>query len=1037
MGEEHRTNTLHYGHLGSATYLPDAQVWEFSRKVEKEPSLTFYGHVKTPLAVLDDPNGGRSKIENGTPLDNKKEDVLLKARPELAPGLGLLGRYEVSSRAITAAVTKFDPQISNRLALGNAVDLDHHGSGDFTIPLAVLSYGDSATSIQLVELEDEQVIWPPEGGAVANVPTLRDRGKALWIGNAGPVQQICFAEVVDEKSTWLAVRFPLVTAVFRPQYRKLPISSRYDDAQFMREGGEDTLLDANPLLEISVALTGGSPHADVAFNPWYQQQMAIVDCRGSWSVWDIGKQHRNLQWHADRGPSGTLDSKEPQLYTDEHERDHYDGWAAIAWVGDVHRLLICDRRNIALYRTDTEPIQRHPVDLDIQRESEWILDVKRSQTDLSSIFVLTTTRVFWLHVNSDSFSSSQNEQSQEVSVMLSWRHFRDMEDTSLRLAPMLVQNEFSLVLYSRLNTMAQVFRFAFSPEDPSVAVSVTDPYLLPLPATTSGGDNAIKLPCGPYFSSIGFQQVADSAVIDPMNENKSLRLVKFIGQRTDLSIIESLYVARTEGGEETYEPFSSNSPRRNIERSARRIDDDFIVDDLGEPMRPFSAVRSGNNDSGVGPEQPLQVGQQGEDWVDLYSSVAAAGYIGSKGRPQRDEKKNQTFDSWIQHLYDNFGELAMTDSASSNSRTMLDILGSAPPLDDIDQNTRDFEEFLRTLQDSIQDILPDHQLAYLPMPYPSSTSSNLQTPSSTNRPNHPNITRLYDSLVRDWLFPLPGDVPNKIRMIKEKIIRNILMELILSRITLTRNDIPEQPTTTAAATITTSDSQGPFTQEDTYPSLPSSPPPPSSQLPSQPHNLLSLYTPLPTLPTLPTPSRLVATTLSHWSLSTDPSTYDYLATTQSLAEEEELESGSQSAARRRKRREARRRSRQLAMAEPPGGSLEITERAQGPTTPVVASSSQVPVVRTQSQSQSQRESGFGAGVGVEFGAGAGAGASGLRFGTQVVQSSQVTEEEMPMTQIERGAFGGRSAVGMGMGVGKKKGLGVGGKGGKKKRAAGF
>ncbi|KAK2805951.1 hypothetical protein FQN50_005966 [Emmonsiellopsis sp. PD_5] len=586
--------------------------------------------------------------------------------------------------------------------------------------------------------------------------------------------------------------------------------------------------------------------------------------------------------------------------------------------------------------------------------------------------------------------------------------------------------------------MAQVFRFAFSPEDPSVAVSVTDPYLLPLPATNSEDDKAIKLPCGPYFSSIAFQQVADSAVIDPMNENKSLRLVKFIGHHTNLSIIESLYVARTEGGEETYEPFSSNSPPRKVERSARRIDDDFIVDDLGEPTQPFSTIKGGNNDSEVVPQQPLQVGQQGEDWVDLYSSVAAAvtGYIGSKARLPRDEKKNQTFASWILHLYDNFGELAMASSESSNSRTMLDILGSAPPLDDIDQNTRDFEEFLRTLEDSIQDILPEHQLAYLPMPYPSSlSSSNFPTPSSTSRPNHPNITRLYDSLVRDWLFPLPGDVPNKIRMTKEKIIRNILMELILSRITITRKDIPEQPTTTAAATtVTTSQSQTPFTQEDTYTytSLPSSPPPPppSSQPPSQPHNPLSLYTPLPTPPSLPAPSRLITTTLSHWKPSTDPSTYDYLATTHSLAEGEELESGSQSAARRRKRREARRRSRQMGMAEH-GGSLEIMERTtQGPMTPVVvASSSQVPVVR--SQSQSQRESGFG--VGVEFGTGAGA--SGLRFGTQVVQSSQVKEEELPMTQIERGAFGGRSAVGMG----KKKGLGggVGGKGGKKKRAAGF
>ncbi|OJD26583.1 hypothetical protein ACJ73_02039 [Blastomyces percursus] len=440
MGDS-RTNTLQYGHLGTATYLPDVQVWEFSRKIDREPSLVFYGHVKCAFPAPETP-GARIKLRNDRLLTDKDEDGLLKVRPELAPGLGLLRRHEALSRAITAAVAKFDPQVSNLLAVGNAVNLDRRGGrGDSTVPIAVLVCGDSAASIQLVELDDEGITWPPDSDGLVKVPTLQSREKALWMGTAGPVQQIRFAETVDEKSTWLAMRFLRSTIVFRPQQNKLPLSIHYDDMDFIRKNLEDTRLDANPVLEIPISSTGGVPHADITFNPWYQQQIAVVDRLGNWTVWDIGKQRQSTYWHADRGPSGTLDLEKARYHDERTQRDHYDGWAAISWVGNVHKLLVCDRRNIVLYRIDTDPIQHYAVDVNTQQESEWILDIKRSQLNLSSVFVLTTTQILWLHVNSDDFPSpSQRGDGQEITVLLSWRHFRDPEDTSLQLAPVLVQN---------------------------------------------------------------------------------------------------------------------------------------------------------------------------------------------------------------------------------------------------------------------------------------------------------------------------------------------------------------------------------------------------------------------------------------------------------------------------------------------------------------------------------------------------------------------------------------------------------------------
>ncbi|ODH49673.1 hypothetical protein GX48_04197 [Paracoccidioides brasiliensis] len=1050
MGD-HRTNTLHYGQLGTATYLPDLQIWEFSRKIEREPALFFYGHFKCSLPAS---SAWRNIHESSTPLTSKREEALLKVRPELAPGLGLLSRYEASSRAITVAATKFDPNVSSLLAVGTAVNFNYRSCGRSAIPIAVLAGGDSATSIQLVELDEESVPWPPDGDRLCHVPTLRSRGKALWMATAGPVQQICFAETLDEKSTWLAVRFLQATIVFRPQYNKLPLSAHYDEMDFVRGGQEDTHLDANPILHVSISLTGGLPHADVTFNPWYPQQIAIVDRQGNWSVWDIGKPRQSTIWRADRGPSGSLGLEGTSQKDELAQRDHYDGWAAVSWVGDVHKLLVCDRRTIALFRTDTDPVQRYPVDVGIERESEWILDIRRSQSNLASIFVLTTTQVIWLHVNSEGFSSSGCEkENQEISVLLSWRHFRDPEDTSLRLVPLLVHNDFSLVLTSRLNSMAQVFRFSFSPDDPSIPVSVADPFLLPLP-TSSSGDGKIpkQLSDSSYFLSMIFQQVTDSNIMDPINDNKTLKLVKFIAQRANMEVIESLYVARIDSEEGAYEPYSFTPQRRKSVRSEKWVDDDdFIVDDLNElVLLPSFQRKNWDEKNKILPDQPLRAFPYSENWTGLYelASATVTCLKGSRGglASNRTEKKGKSFDSWLENLSDHMGDWAVRDSESSpNSRTLLEILPSPPPLDDIERNTNVFDQILRTFSDSAQTLLPGYQITSVPMPYSPSACVSVSDSNSAHE-TPASVTKLYDSLVHDWLFPLPGDVPNKIRMAKEKMIRNIVMQLILSRIIITRRPDVELPVShhisesedlhsylpsSAPAsieplpqsknpTLTVTSSTG-QTGLDTDSVLPTSsqaattatttttdttPTPGTSAQPQTPYSTLRLYTAL-KLQQPPTLPRRITSTLSHWKLGTDPSTYNWRAAVHRLREEE-IETESQSASRRRKRRERHRLQKQQSQSQQ---SLGVNADSYAASS--LVSGSQVPVVRMSGR-QSQR-----VGQSQESGSLLG---SGMGIGAPAVLSSQGIEEvDVPMTQVEKGLFGGRN-------MGRKK---------KKKRAAGF
>ncbi|KAG5292773.1 RNA polymerase I-specific transcription-initiation factor [Histoplasma ohiense] len=829
---------------------------------------------------------------------------------------------------------------------------------------------------------------------------------------------------------------------------------------FMRENLADTRLDANPIISISVSATGGVPHAGITFNPWYQQQIAIVDRLGNWTVWDIGKQRHSTYWCADRGQSGRLYPEETPHSDESFQRDHFDGWAAILWVGNVHKLLVCDRRNIALYRIDTDPVQRHTIDVDIQRESEWILDIKRSPSNLSNIFVLTTTQVLWLHVNSDDSSScNQGGDSREFTILLSWRHFRDPEDTSLQLAPMQVQKSFSLILYSRLNSLAQVFCFAFSPEDSSIPVSVADPFFLPLPTGSSDDGKFLEsLPGDSYFSSLIFQPILDSSIADPTNDGKALSLVKFMGQRSNLEVIEALYVARADGGDETYDPFSSTPPRLKTEKSAKRVvdDDDFIVDDLNEVVLPLSAGRrnwNANIENTGG--QPIRAFPYVENWVDIYglASAAVTEQIGSRGKSTISDRKTQTFYHWLKDLNSNFGELVLGDSPlSSNCRTMLDIVPAPPFLDDIDRNTHDFDQFLARLADPMQNMLPTgYEITHIPISY--SSSSNVAIPDHVSSRTTPaNITSLYDSLVRDWLFPLPGDFPNKIRMAKEKIIRNIVMQLVLSRMVLIRRlsseiDDPESGRNPETAegdlsrfhlhsstlwsnqepilhsqnpTITITPSAGQTELDTASFFLPSSQPTATSTATSTtPYTTLRLYTSLkqPNQPHIP---RRIAEILSHWKLGTDPSAYNWQAAVRTLHDEKQLQTENQAASRRRRRHEARklRRHQQQLSQQPYLQSLSVSTSSV-PT----PSASQVPVPRMGHSQQQQPQSSRVKGQGSFLGTGTGTSA----VPQMMVQSSQLTEEgDVPMTQVERGLFGGRNAA-------SKKAV----KERKKKRAAGF
>jgi RNA polymerase I-specific transcription initiation factor RRN6 len=274
-----------------------------------------------------------------------------------------------------------------------------------------------------------------------------------------------------------------------------------------------------------------------------------------------------------------------------------------------------------------------------------------------------------------------------------------------------------------------------------------------------------------------------------------------------------------------------------------------------------------------------------------------------------------------------------------------------------------------------------------------------------------NLIDLYDRLANDWLASLPHDIPGRTRIMKEKVIRTIAADIVLSQVTVLR------PTTRrlgepSAKTPETSTNESNIdeddilygTQDSQLPLPPSTPRhrtdvPKSSAtvrndtgrgdegLSDMHDDAVPLFSSLASFTSFNTDrslARNVANMLQQWQPGTDPSGYTW----QRIGQPSETDDGLVSQPTTPKRRLRKKTSQ--------------TTNVDSSAPPLVTSAT--PVVRDWGSQPDRNE----------------------RFTSRPPPSSQVFDEDLPMTQVERGTFGGRDAA-------RKNAA----KARKKRRAAGF
>ena len=424
-------STLNYGHFGQATYRLENSDWSFTRQTRGDSlkPLGTWSSTLSPTVHFE------TTQDAAAPRSTQRAArKLARQFPHLAAAADILHEDAIVSAAATSTTASYDPSIGDLLSFGS-IALDGH----FWHPrrVAALATGEGGNILRLVLLQRERQGWEGDKSVWIEGPTLAESESGYWNEDATAIQQVCFAQSED-RSSFLAVRLLQRTVLFRPTYyhrRKPACQSKYYRLP-------PSTIDLRPILRIDIGQTGGAPHADIAFNPDFQRQFAIIDQKGAWSVWDIEDGQRRGKYSVARVVHGTIQNSRSEPRTTSEKSSREDGWARLSWVGDTSTLAVCNRRELAIFNIKSGlPTPLRCTRLISKRSPNWILDLKRHPRRKDQFFVLTSKRLFLLGVTCMGDVVESARAAVGTHILLSWRHFRDYEDTSLQLCPYITSDQ--------------------------------------------------------------------------------------------------------------------------------------------------------------------------------------------------------------------------------------------------------------------------------------------------------------------------------------------------------------------------------------------------------------------------------------------------------------------------------------------------------------------------------------------------------------------------------------------------------------------
>lgn len=442
---------LGYGHFGPAIYDAERKRWRFGRIPGTHMTQGVAGNLHKLVH--------NSTAPEMSPVDNDSTDTdnthlpalrrlqhsfktLVKEYPETQLSKPFFTPLAKESESMLKAVSRYDPLKGDLLAYGRITNSVGQDVGP--VEVVAIPSGINGGALKLVRIDKHVHYGWDDGRMQLEVPSPGEEA-GLWVGPGVPIQQMCFSNSSvavtrnnQSRGTLLAVRLVAETWIFRPVLRTSTVT------QLAFAGGSNfslSRIDPNPFVALTEDMTEGVKHADVTFNPWYVDQLAIVDPNGNTAVFEISpnsskathstKEFRITNMQICHFPS----THEPDVGRSQNHPQN--DWARVMWLTNPKTLLICTRTRLAiidLKRQSThEPSWQIPK-LGLNEMSNLILDVRRHPRHLNQVFVLTSTHVFWLYIECEDKNHSENGLQCGANLMASIRHFRGQADVTLQLS---------------------------------------------------------------------------------------------------------------------------------------------------------------------------------------------------------------------------------------------------------------------------------------------------------------------------------------------------------------------------------------------------------------------------------------------------------------------------------------------------------------------------------------------------------------------------------------------------------------------------
>ncbi|KAI1630162.1 RNA polymerase I-specific transcription initiation factor RRN6-like protein [Exophiala viscosa] len=607
----HETNSLSYGHFGTATYESKKRSWSFLRQHDERghsDRVTSSGFQLIHERSMRLPHEPDADFES-PPFDLVARNTLLKKVPDAAfLPRRLLNFNDTSDVDSTEPAAERNTHSVNHLAVGSVkISLRsqaHDAARDHAF--AAFSTGQNGERLRLVDMGAEDITWRNDQGSleICRVPCPSSRTSPSWSNSAEKI--LYLAGPGPTRHRFLAVK-PSGTSILEPIIA--------DDSSVNKR----SFVKPSSVVTIPLSRTGESPHAHAAFNPHdpASNLVAIVDIRGQWSMWRIeGRRKRSARvlYTAHLQGSNNLMS----FATSPNDQYVLDGWHRICWITDPaglrhRRLLVCARRFAAVFDGGGNFEGQVDMRLGPLSDGNQILDVRHSTARPLFTFVLTTSRLLVFTSISDARPGSP--QSQPLALLCSWKHFRgdpNLKMTCLETAWGTLSDTWVL-LYSRSSHLAVMYHFRHELLD-TKTISKQDPSAFELPTKLQDK--------GQFVEDIALYPI-EFTIQGEASNRADYGLMKMIVTTSNGSVIEATYKHKLDGRNDANQvpklPLPLGATGRTMQ-SSRYIEDDemedFVIQDGIEEDEALALPAATSVERGDGQTYSMHT----QNWQHLLDS---------------------------------------------------------------------------------------------------------------------------------------------------------------------------------------------------------------------------------------------------------------------------------------------------------------------------------------------------------------------------------------------------------------------------------